>query len=367
MDAHGIVDQAEADPQDVGNPTDGFDRSRFLTAAGGTLLGIATGLAIGTDSASAATKYPGEIDKGLSAAEQEGAILAIESELGANPSGASSTVKARLDALGLARGTKDPGVGLFFHETSGVIDSIWLDGAQVATLDGIPGDGTISPAKMGAQYVDGAVGTASLRTLITAINGADGLHAPTGKAVEESTMVPIPRLVTSLTSTNPIPAAVITAVAKRQYFARAIIPITGNLRDLSVWVEAVSGNCMAAVYDTGDAIPGKMTRLWQSGSVAVGTGPRWLTIGDPNLSVVRGKQVWLCVEFDNGTVTFGRASSAANVAASVLPENFNIVPGGQSPKLGGVIDQGSFEMPEKLEQSALVSTASIAQIIGRIS
>jgi hypothetical protein len=367
MDENGVAEMNKAEPGDPGGSSEGFKRSRFLAAAGGTLFGIATGLAVGAESASAATKYPGSIDKSLTAGEQEGAILAIENALGTNPAGSSGTLAARLETLGFSRGTKDPGVGLFFHETSGVIDSVWLNGVQVASLDGIPGNETVSPEKMGTQYVDGAVGTPSLRCLITSVSGADGLHAPTGKAVEEATSPPLPRVVMPLTTTNPVPQAVITVVAKRQYFARAIIPITGSLRDLTVWIETASGNCMVAIYDPGDANSGEMTRLWQSGSVAVGTGGRWLKVGDPELAVTRGKQVWLCAEFDNSVVTFGRASSAAAVGASVLPENFNIVPGGQSPSVGGTIERATFEMPEKIPQAILVAAAAVPQILGRIS
>lgn len=96
MDENGDVEASATDSPDSG-AGNGIGRNRFLAAAGGTLFGLATGLTAGVDSASATTKYPGEIDESLTPEEEAGAIIAIETELGANPSGSAATVKAALE------------------------------------------------------------------------------------------------------------------------------------------------------------------------------------------------------------------------------------------------------------------------------
>jgi hypothetical protein len=97
MDENGVAEGSAIDSSDPGGISGGIGRSRFLAAAGGTLFGLATGLTAGVQSASAATKYPGAIDETLKPEEEGEAILAIENELGANPSGSAATVKAALE------------------------------------------------------------------------------------------------------------------------------------------------------------------------------------------------------------------------------------------------------------------------------
>src|ERR1700742_588523 len=100
MNENGVSERSAIDAPESGGAGGGIGRSRFLAAAGGALFGLAAGLGGGVDPASAATKYPGEIDKTLKPEEEGGAILAIEGELGANPSGGLATVDARIAALG---------------------------------------------------------------------------------------------------------------------------------------------------------------------------------------------------------------------------------------------------------------------------
>jgi hypothetical protein len=98
MDKDGVTQGNE-----VGSPAvvdhDGIGRSRFLAAAGGTLIGLAAGLTSGADLAAAATKYPGAIDKSLTPEEAPGAVIAVETALGINPSGPFVDVASALGAL----------------------------------------------------------------------------------------------------------------------------------------------------------------------------------------------------------------------------------------------------------------------------
>lgn len=97
MDENGVTELDATDSPASGAASGGIGRGRFLAAAGGTLFGLAAGLSAGVDSASAATKYPEGIDESLNPEEEAGAIIAIEKELGANPSGSAATVKAALE------------------------------------------------------------------------------------------------------------------------------------------------------------------------------------------------------------------------------------------------------------------------------
>lgn len=75
-----------------------------------------------------------------------------------------------------------PATGLYFHTTGGVVDTLWLNGVQVADLSGVPAAGSVGSAQLNAAIIDAAVGTPSARSLLTAVS-ADNLHAPTAQAV----------------------------------------------------------------------------------------------------------------------------------------------------------------------------------------
>ncbi len=140
MDANGVAERKEAGSSDVGDAGGGIGRSRFLAAAGGALLGLGSGLIGGVESAAAATKYPGEIDKTLTAAEQEGAIIAIETELGTNPSGSAATVKAALEGkapLTVFHLTAYGAVGDGTTDDAPKLREAFEDAAEVAEAGGV--------------------------------------------------------------------------------------------------------------------------------------------------------------------------------------------------------------------------------------
>lgn len=164
-----------------------------------------------------------------------------------------------------------------------------------------------------------------------------------------------------------IPEAAITVTAKRLYLMRCIVPKTGKLRDLTIFIVGSSGNAIGVVTDTGDTTAEKRTKLWDSGSVAVGAANEYQIIGDPNLAVTRGQQIEMCVTFDNSTVTFGRTRAANSLNAAKLPAAFNVVPGGASPKLWGIASLASFAAPSTIKESEVELSTAVPLILARIS
>lgn len=147
---------------------------------------------------------------------------------------------------------------------------------------------------------------------------------------------------------------------------RVIIPRTGMLRDISVWVQVQAGNIMAAVYDTGDASAGNRTRLWQSGSVAVGAATAWQIIGDPNIAVTAGQHLDFAINSDNSSLQVGRVNLGAS-GAGALPTGFGVAPGGASPKYFALHTPGSFTAPATIAEASISANNQGVIVIGRIS
>src|SRR5207248_5975874 len=102
--------------------------------------------------------------------------------------------------------------------------------------------------------------------------------------------------------------------------ARTVIPSSGVLHDLAVYVNVQSGNLDVGVYDT--ASP--RNRLYHSGSVACPAAGAWQIVGDPALSVVAGQQYDFLCGVDNGTVQLGRGVSMVANATAQLPAAYTL-------------------------------------------
>jgi hypothetical protein len=148
---------------------------------------------------------------------------------------------------------------------------------------------------------------------------------------------------------------------------RIVIPKTGNLRDLSVFIGATSGNIEAAVYDTGEAAASTtITRLWASGSVAAGAGNTWQVIGDPNLAVTRGQHLFLTFGADNSTVTVARGpGNFVNAAFATYP--FDLNGSGLQVRRHTFNATTAFTAPATIATGSLNTQNNPTLIIGRIS
>lgn len=155
---------------------------------------------------------------------------------------------------------------------------------------------------------------------------------------------------------------------KIPYFARVIAPRAGVLKDLMCWPKTQLGNVAMAIYDTGDAEAGKRTRLYQSGSVAVGVASKWQVVAEsPGVNVKAGQQLDIFAVFDSATVELGRWSLASGNVAQ-LPANYNKVPGGASPKLSGdtAAIPGIAEFPATFAEAAILLSANIPALAVRV-
>lgn len=149
---------------------------------------------------------------------------------------------------------------------------------------------------------------------------------------------------------------------------RVIVPETGKLRDMSVFIGTSSGNLAIGVYDTGDASAGNRSRLWTSGSVASpGTG--WRIIGDPNIDVTAGQMLDVWVAADNTTISLARVASQISAGVGGLPTGFVVAAGGASPKVGGhtIPALTSLAFPSTVSEANVTNEQFPPAIIGRVS
>ena len=143
---------------------------------------------------------------------------------------------------------------------------------------------------------------------------------------------------------------------------RVIIPRTGRLRDVAVWIGTSSGNIAAAVYDTTGTT---RNRLATSGSVAAGGGG-WQIVFDPDIAVTAGDQIDLAVAADNATVTFGRFSSAVSSGIADLPTGFVVAPLGGFNKIMWSATS-SFPPPSTLGEGSMGNSNAGPFVMARIS
>lgn len=194
--------------------------------------------------------------------------------------------------------------------------------------------------------------------LVTGISGGGG----SGGAVTDLVLPYI----------SPPPSTVSAmAAANRLTLLRCLIPKTGILHDVSIWVGTSSGNYLAGVYDVGEASgTGSITELWDSGSQPVGAANGWRIIGDPNLAVTAGQNIYLGFMADNITATFGRVTGGNSPSAwGPLPSTFLTQPGGMSAKLASSFLAGGFAMPTPIADATVANpgTNILAYLIARVS
>lgn len=156
-----------------------------------------------------------------------------------------------------------------------------------------------------------------------------------------------------------------TGFANGAVGCRVKVPKSGQLRDLTVFQVASSGNVSVGVFDTGDALAGSRTRLWSTGSIACPAANGWRTVGDPNIAVVAGQELDFLFAADNLTATIARA--AAVVGDLNLPASFWPAAGGASPKLGVRPTAGMMPLPATITEANMVSIGTVPMIIARIS
>lgn len=141
---------------------------------------------------------------------------------------------------------------------------------------------------------------------------------------------------------------------------RVVVPKTGNLRDVAVYVGVSSGNVDVGVYSTAST----RAKLWSSGSVACPAANGWGIVGDPNLAVTAGQQLDLWLSCDNTTATFGRVF-VTNAAQSTLPTGFWPANGAE-PKINGQANS-VFPLPSTIAEASITNNSYNIALIARVS
>jgi hypothetical protein len=172
----------------------------------------------------------------------------------------------------------------------------------------------------------------------------------------------IPGLVGMVGKLNPVEVVGATAFssANRIVAVRAIVPFSGVLHDLYMYVGSTTGgNCRGLVYDTGDVLPGSRSKLWDGGSIATGAINGWRSLGDPALNVRTGEHIDLAVQMDNTTALVGRVATYLG-GTTELPTNFIPCRGGALAKTVWLATQGAFTAPVAIAEASCLSSGNLA-------
>lgn len=128
---------------------------------------------------------------GTAATKDSGSAGEAGKVLKADETGLAALIAAGVVEVGKAVPGSSLAVGKWYlrlNEAETAVIGLYLGRKPEAPysidLTGTPADGSVTAAKVAAANNDGAVGTPSIRTLVTKVEGADNTHAPTGKAVE---------------------------------------------------------------------------------------------------------------------------------------------------------------------------------------
>lgn len=223
---------------------------------------------------------------------------------------------------------------------------------------GAPSDADYDATRTGMQALD----TAGMRQF-TRVAGSDWRAAQlTREALIPTLVAPDGVDPTQITALQPMQAP------NQPRAVRVKTRRGGTLHDLAAFVGVTGGNCRGAIYDTGDASTGVRTKLWDSGSVAVGVANTWQIIGDPALPVEAGEELEFLLMADGVIATFGRGGLLTNGNAALLPTGFLAVPGAVTPKKAWSISAfGSFAFPATIADGSLLSTTIPHCLIARIA
>ncbi len=192
-----------------------------------------------------------------------------------------------------------------------------------------------------------------------------GLGAATA-ATDSSTLAQtqrFPALVASPLLPWQAGSAAVACISNGMRFIRVIVPQTGVLHDLSILVLNSSGNISLAIYDTGDAVAGTLTRLATSGAVACGSANVYQTY-DPSLNVTAGQQILLALTADNSTATFLGATLGTGGSVA-LPTSF-VTTAAAPGVLVGQLAAANHPAPTSFLASSIAVTAGSFSLIARI-
>lgn len=122
-------------------------------------------------------------------------------------------------------------------------------------------------------------------------------------------------------------ATIVWPASNRLLAYRVVVPATGTLSAITIFVQASSGNIGLAIYDCGATTTNTFTRLATTGAVACPSGTAWQTVAGISLAVTAGQNLMFALSADNTTFSTQIYSGSGNTQGkSTLPTGF--LPGG---------------------------------------
>ena len=157
--------------------------------------------------------------------------------------------------------------------------------------------------------------------------------------------------------------AALPAANRAQGF-RVIVPVTGTLNQVHIYVGVSSGNIDVGILDTTATT---RNRLWNSGSIACPAANGWRKIGDPGLSVSAGDHLDFYLNADNTTATFMRGLSLQTAAAVTVPILALPSPLGGAAILAWQGPAATFPLGTTLAEASMTASITVSGVIARIT
>ena len=165
-----------------------------------------------------------------------------------------------------------------------------------------------------------------------------------------------------MSSTGPVQGNAFSSVTavNRGIYHRVIVPRSGKITGMAVYLSASGGNIDLGLYSNGSTL----SRLWSTGSIPCPTTlQQWLDLGNPNLDVVAGQELWMAVASSATTAQFHRPGALSSTLAR-MPVGWWDVSGAQGTFLGVFT---GFPLPASVPYSSLVTSGQPLTILAKIT
>lgn len=163
-------------------------------------------------------------------------------------------------------------------------------------------------------------------------------------------------LVVPIAAPNFVTATAFTPGASLIWACRVVIPKTGTLNNLSVFIVTSAGNLDAGVYDTSATT---RNRLYHTGSIASpGTG--WRNLGNPGLSVTVNDEYDFAIVGSSASLQLARQVTGLATSMYTLPSGFLSGLGG-TPFLGWDFS-AAIPLPATLAEASMTVQGPVLMI-----
>lgn len=139
---------------------------------------------------------------------------------------------------------------------------------------------------------------------------------------------------------------------------RVVVPTTGTLHDLTIYISTSAGNIDVGIYSTAAT----RARLYSTGSIACPAGGGWRNVGDPALAVTAGDQYDFCVAQSAGATFGSRRFTSSGVAT--LPVAYTL--GQVGLAILSYTKGTSFPLPATFTEASVTASGIILCIMARV-